>query len=319
MTMNEKNIILRDKMNLSDSKIRGHVYFRNENGDIIFSKENMIVASGREYIRNVIFSLIDTSATETRKINKVMFGKDQTMPAFNQEVLLDPETTLNLTLTSLVWKKNTDLLIKGYSGADGSTDPANQQEGTYFMNISSSPVLKRFDGVSWIEQSNLPVGTYFLSDDEAADERKLYQSTDSSWTVTTTSQMPEVKRVFYSINKELLYEFDPSNNTWTNKPNLVLSSFPLMTGYSESNYFYNTSNSNFYVAEKGLSIEKGSTENEIFFKVSVILRGGSNSVKISEMGLFLDGAGEKMFSRLSFNPITVSQEFTYYLDYYIYF
>ncbi len=65
----------------------------------------------------------------------------------------------------------------------------------------------------------------------------------------------------------------------------------------------------------------GSSE-PIGIKVTVNKVGtteATNPQMISEMGLFLDGSGTQMFSRLIFEPVPFTQDTTYKLTYFIYF
>jgi hypothetical protein len=81
-----KKITLNDSFRVSDSKMHGVVVVK-ENGKIIIKKENMIVSSGRSYIKNLLSSKIFTGIIEDRKIDSVKFGTG-TNPVFSTNTSL---------------------------------------------------------------------------------------------------------------------------------------------------------------------------------------------------------------------------------------
>jgi hypothetical protein len=81
-----KKITLKDSFRVSDSKITGYVVIK-ENGKIIIKKENMIVETGRKYIKDRIFG--DSVLT----IKKIFFG--------NSTKLVEPTDVLSTTFTNL--------------------------------------------------------------------------------------------------------------------------------------------------------------------------------------------------------------------------
>jgi hypothetical protein len=61
-------------------------------------------------------------------------------------------------------------------------------------------------------------------------------------------------------------------------------------------------------------------DDDLTFKITGRLSGtGTNVTSISELGLFLNGDGEEMFSRLVFDPFPLSKGTTYTVTYYLYF
>jgi hypothetical protein len=68
-----KHIKLSDTFRVSDSKIRGYVVLKKEDGSIVFKKENMIVEKGRKYIKELVFSKISGS-TVNDYISELKFG-----------------------------------------------------------------------------------------------------------------------------------------------------------------------------------------------------------------------------------------------------
>jgi hypothetical protein len=79
-----KKITLNDSFRVSDSKMHGVVVVK-ENGKIIIKKENMIVSSGRSYIKNLLSSKIFTGIIEDRKINSIKFGTVNTKTVVTSE------------------------------------------------------------------------------------------------------------------------------------------------------------------------------------------------------------------------------------------
>jgi hypothetical protein len=63
-----KKIKLKDSFRVSDSSIKGYVVVK-EGDKIIFRKENMIVASGRKFIKDKSFG------SSSKSITKILFGK----------------------------------------------------------------------------------------------------------------------------------------------------------------------------------------------------------------------------------------------------
>jgi hypothetical protein len=97
-------IILNDTVNVSDSKIRGIVILQNPDGTVVFKKENIIVESGREYIRNLLYSKIDDEFTEDRFIKTLKFGSGTTLTK-------PSDTTLESSFYSVVIATDEDTLL----------------------------------------------------------------------------------------------------------------------------------------------------------------------------------------------------------------
>jgi hypothetical protein len=66
-----KKIKLEDSFRVSDSKVKGYVVIK-EGDKIILKKENMIVASGRKFIKDKTFG------SSSKSISKILFGKGTT-------------------------------------------------------------------------------------------------------------------------------------------------------------------------------------------------------------------------------------------------
>jgi hypothetical protein len=87
-----------ENLNISDSKIRGIVVIKDQSGNIILRKENMIVESGRKFIRDIfitngIAAKADYSGTYSSfLLTHVVFGSSDvasqsTMTSLQNEVL----------------------------------------------------------------------------------------------------------------------------------------------------------------------------------------------------------------------------------------
>jgi hypothetical protein len=241
-----KKITLKDSFRVSDSKITGYVVIK-ENGKIIIKKENMIVETGRKYIKDLVHNKIIGSGSEARKINSVKFGTGINPVVSSNTSLQTVQSTYDMSLTTLGWKK--------IASAEGPTNPTLVVIGNYFYNTSDDELLIGTSGEpnTWEEVLNYTTGT----------------------TLPTTS-------------------------------------------LTEGHFFYNTSAKVLYVYGKTMVISQLNTP-DIGLKIDIYLTGKSEDRNISELGLFLDGSGTEMFSRLVFNAIPLTNNNTYEISYYIYF
>jgi hypothetical protein len=127
----EKELVLKDSVDISDSKIRGIVVIEKEDGTILFRKENMIVATGRQYLRNLVYGLI-TSPAETRKINSIRFGTGLNLVKSSDTNLTSVISAYDISLTTLQWKK---IPLEDQTGYDEGVEfPSNPTENDLFLN-----------------------------------------------------------------------------------------------------------------------------------------------------------------------------------------
>jgi hypothetical protein len=131
----EKNIILKDSVNISDSKIRGIVVLEKEDGTIIFKKENMIVEGGRNYIKNLFFTKV-SGGTESRKIYTLKFGTSTVLTQVGDTDLRANVSAYTINTDSLQWKK---IPLNGQTGYDeGISFPEDPEEDDLFYNTELS-------------------------------------------------------------------------------------------------------------------------------------------------------------------------------------
>jgi hypothetical protein len=89
---------LNDYLNITDSKIRGVVILKKEDGTIVFKKENMIVQNGRKFIRDKfavsgIFALKDyVSNLKDYNLSYIMFGNSDVITEYTMTSLISPNT-----------------------------------------------------------------------------------------------------------------------------------------------------------------------------------------------------------------------------------
>lgn len=114
-----KNIEVKDYFKIDDShsKIRGFVFLYDENNNIIFKKENMIVKNGRKAILNSAFS------GNTITFSKLSFGLNSKITEPDTESLNKKNENTNITLT----KSNTSL-------TEGDIKNSKENIGKYFID-----------------------------------------------------------------------------------------------------------------------------------------------------------------------------------------
>jgi hypothetical protein len=127
----EKNIILKDSVNISDSKIRGIVVLEREDGTIVFKKENMIVEGGRNYIKNIFFTKV-SGGTEDRKIYTLKFGTNTDLTEVADTDLKANVSAYTINTDSLQWRKITLEDQEDYD--EGESFPEEPEENDLFLN-----------------------------------------------------------------------------------------------------------------------------------------------------------------------------------------
>jgi hypothetical protein len=95
-----------DYLNISDSKIRGVVILKREDGTIVFKKENMIVQNGRKFIRDKfakfgISALSEyTSSLMSYNLSYVLFGNSDVITEYTMTQLVSPAPNISGTPNS---------------------------------------------------------------------------------------------------------------------------------------------------------------------------------------------------------------------------
>jgi hypothetical protein len=150
---------LKDFLNISDSKIRGVVVMKNSNGKIIFERENMIVQSGRKFVRdvfvrNAIPALANFAGLSNYKLTHIAFGNsdvitEYTMTSLQSEGIRIPINETNTTVEeSTMFMKfrgsvNRSDSQSGYTVRELGlvlTNPDNEQQDQLFSRIVFDPI-----------------------------------------------------------------------------------------------------------------------------------------------------------------------------------
>lgn len=107
----EKNINIRDYFKIDDShsKVRGFVFAYDENGNLVFTKENMIVKEGRKLIFNAITSgtLFDARKL-TAKVGSGTNMTEETSTKLGNEII----ENIDISGTTTEIKTDSELYIK---------------------------------------------------------------------------------------------------------------------------------------------------------------------------------------------------------------
>jgi len=123
---------LNDYVNINDSKIRGVVVLRREDGTVVFKKENMIVQNGRKFIRDK-FAISGISALQayassllSYDLSYVIFGNSDVITEYTMTSLISPNAqTRQDILESNVSAEEVNMFIKFRA----ILDRTNQQTG----------------------------------------------------------------------------------------------------------------------------------------------------------------------------------------------
>jgi len=98
---------LNDYLNVTDSKVKGIVILKKEDGTIIFKRENMIVENGRKFIRDKFakaslasFSSFNSDLS-SYNLSHIGFGNSDVITEFTMTSLVSENLELRSTLTTL--------------------------------------------------------------------------------------------------------------------------------------------------------------------------------------------------------------------------
>jgi hypothetical protein len=120
-----KKTKISETVSVSDSKIRGVVVIKRQDGSIVLKKENAIVQNGRRFIRDKfiasgIAALSDFESDLTAySLDKIAFGSSDVATEYDMESLVSPEALSELTISEV-------------------TGAAQADEGTMFIKFSAS-------------------------------------------------------------------------------------------------------------------------------------------------------------------------------------
>jgi hypothetical protein len=140
-----------DYLNISDSKIRGVVILKREDGTIVFKKENMIVQNGRKFIRDKfakfgISALSEyTSSLMSYNLSYVLFGNSDVITEYTMTQLVSPapnnETNQNISIGN-VSVEEVNMFVKFRATLDRTgkqTGYTAKELGFMLKDTSSSP------------------------------------------------------------------------------------------------------------------------------------------------------------------------------------
>jgi len=131
--MNMKNY------NNSRLPLKGYMVIEDLDGNILVEKENMIVESGRSFIRDLVYNQVATTTIDDRKFSYIRLGSDGTasysgMTDLNAHIA----DIANINITSsgtLVWSEVQTV----YSYSTDSIKPASPIDGELFIYINETP------------------------------------------------------------------------------------------------------------------------------------------------------------------------------------
>jgi len=145
---------IHENLNIRDSKIKGIVVIKDSSGKIILKKENMIVESGREFIRDKFaananigdFSTGYSGTYLNYSLSHIGFGSSDVVSQFNmtsliaENVSLLPRAILN---NSNVEKGTTDVFLKFKASVDRTNENLGYtlREIGLYMSLELSFVL----------------------------------------------------------------------------------------------------------------------------------------------------------------------------------
>jgi hypothetical protein len=298
-----KHIKLSDTFRVSDSKIRGYVILRREDGSIVFKKENMIVEKGRKYIRDLVFSKI-SGETVSKYISKLKFGVGS----------FDDGTSAALTTPDMInLQNNISDYDKELITGTKWIDLTNSKIYTY-VNVIATAVGLMINRATAIPSPVLG-NTYF-----ATDQSKLYTYTDNSWdngVVVTNNEWDDGVTVTAAgprNNRDTLIQDPVLGNTYFATDELKL-------------YTYTEDWDDGVEIRTTLNHINLLSDPELGLRIDCQINGNSSSPEmINELGLFLvdidnddNNDNDEMFSRLIFEPVPFVNTMIYTLTYYIYF
>jgi hypothetical protein len=97
---------IEERVNVSDSKIRGVVVFKRQDGTIVLKKENAIVQNGRKFIRDKFIASGITSLSSfdsnlsTYELDKIVFGSSDVATEYNMTSLVAQDADSVVTIST---------------------------------------------------------------------------------------------------------------------------------------------------------------------------------------------------------------------------
>ena len=142
---------IEERVNVSDSKIRGVVVFKRQDGTIVLKKENAIVQNGRKFIRDkfvasgIAYLSAFESGLSTYTLNKIAFGSSDVATEYDMTELVaqDDETIVTIDeVSGAVEAEEGSMFIKFSAEMDRtslSTGFTVREIGLILEDTSESP------------------------------------------------------------------------------------------------------------------------------------------------------------------------------------
>jgi hypothetical protein len=115
-------MILQDQVNVTDSKIRGFVVLKKQDGTVVFKKENMIVESGRKFIREK-FLIAGVSGQNSYlgdyavySLTHIGFGNSDVVTEYNMTSLVSENKSLRIPVVTQNTTADTAQMFIKFSG-----------------------------------------------------------------------------------------------------------------------------------------------------------------------------------------------------------
>lgn len=311
-----------DNVRVSDSKIKGFVVLEREDGTTVFAKPNMIVEDGRNYIKNLVYGQVVESAAENIKFSHITFGSGIT-PTKSTDSSLEKVITngegdfkVDIEPTKDIWSeelRNYNILNK-YDPFSNDTD--------IFIKRVYFPYKYTTNGWVFESTSELKVvgNINRITDPLTRSDQFFLYSQDNKWVACSLGGIafpsnPNNGDV-YILKSYRVYE--QIVDTTTETPSLIewTTTEGDINNIANKKLLFTERNQKLYRKSKMLEVLPKS--NAIGLRITMDVTGTSEIGEgVCELGLFLnDGT---LFSRVVFDPIPLTDKFTYKLTYFIYF
>lgn len=112
---------LQDQVNIRDSKIRGFVVLKKKDGTVVFKKENMIVESGRKFIREkfLVSGVLDQDTYvgdyADYSLTHIAFGNSDVVTEYSMTSLVSENTNLRISVSGNTEADTAQMFVK-FSG-----------------------------------------------------------------------------------------------------------------------------------------------------------------------------------------------------------
>lgn len=187
----EINIIDSYKIDDSHSKIRGIVSLYDEKGNLIFTKENMILKAGRRAIFNALF---DRDNFNMPEIIGAAFG--------NNSEITTPDMVLDdMMLINNEGKKDNPIIVKADSEGDNFRSETNEN------NSLSKLYIIKLSAASYNNINNRPIncmGLLFNQDSAASGSQSTNDSDENNGQLFSRVVFPAQ---YVGSNRTLIFKY----------------------------------------------------------------------------------------------------------------